>query len=217
MTTYQINFDSVTKTFDTQYPILLHEKGVSQQEYSQTIQHVSDLYQQTVLAQSSNVATVFKIGFIVFITGGFIWFGVAVAIMVLDIHMMALIPIIIFFSVLVIIMILRFVVSLRMMYAANTRFKTEATQFLEAENNNRYFAKGVQFLLKEINQVYSTRIVGKSPMLEVIVTNDAIHPNTLDIYQQPVIYQQQNTIDYYQQPVTSYLSRAMMNIEQLCS
>ncbi len=48
MTTFRVPMNLATREFDTQYPIILYEKGVSQQEYTTLLNQCSELYKSAV-------------------------------------------------------------------------------------------------------------------------------------------------------------------------
>jgi hypothetical protein len=205
MTTYQINLNAETRTFDTQYPILLHEKGVPQQDFTHTVQHVTRLYQEIVPTPSP--FTRVAVTLLIFLIGGGICAGATFGLAYSGAHNFLFLPPVLFILVMFSITLSFTVIWLKKYRAARARFNTDAMQFLDAENNNKYYPKGVQFLLKESGQMYYTgndaRRVVHLPMLEVLITNRPIHPDVaIDMYQQPTMYQQQPVV--YQQQPTEY-------------
>jgi hypothetical protein len=70
MSTYNVEFNLVTREFDSQYPITLHEKGVTQQEYQAVLNHCTNLWRTMVPAPINHAVRALIIFAVTILLGG---------------------------------------------------------------------------------------------------------------------------------------------------
>ncbi len=135
---FKVSFDPFSKHYDTQFPIFLHDRGITSDQYTNTLQQASLLVQNLRKPLEK------------FRRELYIAMAVATALLIVTVLSPIflpnddyfIVPFILFFMVAIICII----ALIKKLSVTQQNFKEQMIQFLEQENQRLYYAKGVQLL-----------------------------------------------------------------------
>ena len=184
---YQIKYEQTLREFDTQFPMFLSTRGISREDYQETIHHCNSISRS---ANSGDWGTSFIIFFVVGMILSFVTCGLFVVIYV---------PLV-------------FVVLFRMAQesAKNmAQVKRQTTEYLDEQNRQKYMKHGIQLMLstdQSFVPVYSDGVTqyaqSSVPVIQIVNFQAQQLPNPVETVTTEV-YETR----YYPQPVMQYVQQ----------
>ncbi len=145
MSTFNIRFDPLSKQYDTQFPIFLHDKGIAPDQYIGTLGQAS-LMIQTLYKPLESFRRAYYITMAVMTV---VFIAVAFSPVLATVSSIFIYSFVfsIFFYIIYFVVIIGGLIALAMKSSdTQKKLKQQMTQFLEQENQRLYYARGVQLL-----------------------------------------------------------------------